>query len=199
DIKNPIEFSIDPDHPQQRVFFYVNETRAYNSGVEFEFRKSFDFLNGLSKEFNNISFFNNLTLVRSVIDSEDGRKTKSRNLQGQSPFVLNLGLVYENEQSGWGSSLVLNRIGRRIFTVGAPGGQPYQKDLMENPRTVLDAQISKNVGKLNIRFTLGDILQQDLVFYQDLNENGRYDKNGDNTIFKYNNGYTGTLSFTYKF
>ena len=48
-----------------------------------------------------------------------GSKAKQdRPLQGQSPYIVNIGLTYDNPENGWFGSAVFNRVGRRIAYVG---------------------------------------------------------------------------------
>ena len=63
-------------------------------------------------------------------------------------------------------------------------------------------------GKLGtVKLTLGDLLAQKTVFFQDLNNNGRYDakawtdvdKDGDNTLFSFTNGRQVTVTYSFKF
>jgi hypothetical protein len=50
-----------------------------------------------------------------------------------------------------------------------------------------------------MKFIVGDLLAQDLVFYQDLNKNGKYENGQDVGFNVWRNGFTTTLSFTYNF
>jgi len=66
-------------------------------------------------------------------------------------------------------------------------------------------QIAKNVGKTGMfRITLGDLLAQKSIFYQDMNHNGKYDSKevvdgGDNTLISFTNGRTVGVSYTFNF
>ena len=120
-------------------------------------------------------------------------------MQGQSPYVVNGGLTYASAEKGWNFSLSANKTGRRIAFVGAPKLAKYGLDIYENPRTIIDFQVAKQFKKFDIKFTLGDLLAQDLVFYQDIDDNKKYNAEKDNSIFNYNMGRTVSLSFNYKF
>ena len=66
----------------------------------------------------------NAAFILSTIDlsETDGNQTSSeRPLQGQSPWVLNLQILYEHEQTGTGLSLLYNAFGPRISEVGQSG------------------------------------------------------------------------------
>jgi hypothetical protein len=199
-ITNPVEFSIDLAQ-SFTTFTFENEKSAKVYGLEFELRKNFDFL-GPADLWKNIVIFSNLALVRSTLAFTEGtRATLNRPLQGQSPYVVNAGIQFDApDASGWFASVIVNRVGRRIAFVGVDKkfGDTRQ-DIYENPRTVLDVQAGKNIGKLNLKLTLGDLLRQDLVFYQDVDDNKRFDKATDRTMFRFVNGFTTTLSATYTF
>ncbi|MES2690447.1 MAG: hypothetical protein V4658_08595, partial [Bacteroidota bacterium] len=103
-----------------------------------------------------------------------------RPLQGQSNYLLNLGLNYTDPKTQIGINLLYNKIGRRIFTVqDVSGALP---NVWENPRDVIDLSISKRFfKKLDVKLTFSDLLAQDLVFYQDNNKNGAFDNDENNT------------------
>jgi dipeptidyl aminopeptidase/acylaminoacyl peptidase len=141
--------------------------------------------------------YGNYSLISSTvkIDTVDG-SIKDRPLQGQSPYVFNAGLVYQDNDKGWDAAVTINRVGRRIAYIA----NEEKQIIWENPRTIIDLSISKVIAKkLTIRFVAGDVLAQDLVFYQDLNTNKKYDKGGDVTAFRFQNGFTTTLSINFKF
>jgi hypothetical protein len=47
---------------------------------------------------------------------------------------------------------------------------------------------------MNLKFTLGDFLRQDQVFYQDVDDNKKFNAETDRRMFNYINGSTYTLS-----
>ncbi len=202
-IKNPVEFSIDLSQPFT-TFTYQNEKSATIYGLEFEVRKALDFM-GSAKVFDDLSVFSNLSLIKSQLSFDAESKAKAdRQLQGQSPYIINAGLQYENKDNGWFASVIGNRVGRRIAYVGVDGKYaPYRTDIYEAPRTVIDFQVGKNIKKMNVKLTVGDILRNDLVFYQDTDNSGKFEKStgtgGDRQMFLYNNGFTAALSFNYTF
>ncbi len=201
-IKNPVEFSIDISQPFT-TFTYQNEQSARVYGLEFEVRKNFDFINE-AKFFSDLLVFSNLAIIKSELTFEEGTQAKqNRPLQGQSPYLLNMGLQYENLESGWFGSAVLNRIGRRIAFAGVdPQFGDTRQDIYEEPRTVLDFQVGKNIGKFNLKLTLGDLLKQNLTYYQDANTDGKYSPdgpNGDRLMFQFKNGFTTSLTAGYTF
>lgn len=191
---NPVESQVGGSGT--RTFTYFNAKEANNYGVEFDARITFKRF-GSSPILERISLYGNYSLISSTvkIDTVAG-SIKDRPLQGQSPYVFNAGLVYQDADKGWDAAFTINRVGRRIAYIG----NEEKQIIWENPRTIIDLSISKVVAKkLTIRFVAGDILAQDLVFYQDLNTNKKYDKGGDVTAFRFQNGFTTTLSINYKF
>jgi hypothetical protein len=94
-------------------------------------------------------------------------------------------------------TLSANSIGDRISIVG----NINEPSLWEKGRTVVDFQISKTFfkGKGEIRLNAKDIFVQDLIFYNDLNDNQQYDKDKDLKIISRNFGNEFSASFSYKF
>ena len=144
-------------------------------------------------------------LMKSAMKFVEGSQAKQdRPLQGQSPYIANVGITYDGSERGWFSSLVFNRVGRRIAYVGVdPKISKNRQDIYEAPRSVIDLQVGKNIGKFNLKLTVGDLLKNDAVFYQDSDANGKYNagtgKDGDLLMFKYNNGLTFNLAVGYTF
>ena len=145
-------------------------------------------------------FFSNLALIKSKLTFEEASNAKQgRSLQGQSPYVINAGLQYENPRDGWFASAVFNRVGRRIAFVGVdPKFGDTRQDIYENPRSVIDVQVGKNIGKLNVKLTAGDLLRKNLVYYQDVDDSKDFNET-DRTLFKFTNGNTMALSLSYTF
>jgi TonB dependent receptor/CarboxypepD_reg-like domain/TonB-dependent Receptor Plug Domain len=199
-ILNPIEQSIDITQPTT-TFTYDNEKLANIYGLEFEVRKNLDFI-GEAKFLKDLTIYSNLSLIKSTLEFDPGAKAKqNRPLQGQSPYIFNAGIQYDNRNSGWFGSFAANRFGRRIAYVGVDEKfGATRQDIYEAPRTVLDLQVGKNIKRFNVKLTLGDLLHKDILYYQDTNANGKYSaEDKDLLMFKYNNGFTGTFSVGYIF
>ena len=202
-IANPVEFSIDVTQPFT-TFTYQNEQSAKIYGLEFEAKKNLDFISK-SDFFTHTSLFANLSLMKSALTFNAATQAKQdRPLQGQSPYIANVGLTYDGDANGWSASAVFNRVGRRIAYAGVdPKFGATRQDIYEAPRSVIDVQVGKTIGKLNLKLTVGDLLHNDLIFYQDANNSGKYEvsteANADRLMFKYNNGFTTSLSLSYTF
>ncbi len=202
-INNPIESSIDINQPFT-TFTFQNEKSAQVYGLEFEIKKNLDFI-GKAKVWHDLSIFSNLSIIKSKLTFREGSFAKQdRPLQGQSPYIVNAGLQYESQENGWFASAVVNRTGRRVAYAGVdPKNGDTRQDIYEAPRTVVDIQVGKNIGKMNLKLTIGDLLRQNLTFYQDADQDGQYTKsaaaNGDRLMFLYTNGFTANLSLGYNF
>ncbi len=175
---------------------FNNAISAQNYGAELELRCK---LSTFAKNWNqseNITLFSNLAYIYSEVDQSDLPGAIRRGLQGQSPYIINGGVTYSEPKSGIATTFLVNRIGRRIWLVG----QDQYKHTFEAPRTVLDWQVSKTFGKkIDLKLNISDILNQFDTFYQDQNENGRYDKNVDTKINQIKFGSNVSLAVTYKF
>jgi TonB-dependent receptor len=213
DIRNPIE-QVSNTASAIRSLLYTNGKKATNIGAELEYRFKLStiFNNDSIKWLSNTTLYTNLAYINSKVDvggaliaGEDG----IRPLQGQSPFIVNAGLQYLDYEKGWSTSISYNVVGRRILIVGSNDEPTY----WENPRHVLDFQIVKTFKeRLEIKLNVRDILAQNLIFYQDLNKNGKLDKNSesenknknhnknvDNVMINSNLAPTINVSISYKF
>lgn len=184
----------------RRTFSYSNAQSATSYGVEFETRLNLGMFE--IKQLQNFTFFANYSFIQSNVklspDTISGKSdiVTNRPMQGQSPYVFNAGIQYSNIKKHFDVTLNMNQVGRRIAYIG-----PNNADLIwEAPRTIFDASISKTFYKnLLVKLTLGDLLAQPLIFYQDLNKNGVFDEGKDVESFRYKYGSTIALSVGYTF
>lgn len=151
-------------------------------GVELEFRKSLDFINP------NFKFRLNTSLIESRQEigqvelnlREFYKRTgetisKTRNLQGQSPYLINSGLEYNNEEAGIQISLFYNVQGKTLQVVGLGD----TSDIYTDPFNDLNFNFRKVVGKgknKTINFKISNILG-------DTNESYFETYNATNQIF----------------
>jgi len=157
--------------------------------------------------FQKMALYGNMSLIKSSLHFEPGSQAKNdRPLQGQSPYIINGRLQYDDPDNGWTASVSYNLVGRRIAYVGVdPKYGDTRQDIYEDPRSVLDMQVGKTFGKLNVKLTLGDLLHQDLIYYQDANQDGKYTEStgaggsGDRLMYIYNAGFTTNLGLSYTF
>ena len=186
---NPIESIFQEAGGGTSLFSFQNVSKATAFGFEIEGRKK------LAKRF---TLQANGSYINSKID--DAALNVSRALQGQSPYIINTGLLYDVVEKGFNATVLFNQVGKRIYLVGdiqAGAGAP---DVYENPRALVDFQISKKFSnnKAEIRFTISDILNQRQIFYQNNNNNTEYDKANDATRFsrKFGTTYGVTLNYS---
>lgn len=185
--KNPLEAYINPASGDGSTYNLLNADEANGFGAELEFRKKLD----LNTALKNFTVQGNLSYIFNRVKSLD------RAMQGQSPYLLNAAIQYDIEKYGISSTLLFNQIGRRIALVGG-GDQP---PIWENPRPILDFQLAKKVLKKKgeIKMNIADIFNRQAIFYTDLNDNKKYDKNTDAFAIKRNYGTNVSLTFGYNF
>ncbi|MEH6309229.1 TonB-dependent receptor [Olivibacter sp. SDN3] len=195
---NPIETVFIPGAGSggAKTFSFGNAELAENKGIELEIRKS---LAGLT----NSKFLDDLTVLlnASYIDSKvklgdiANRQSDERPLQGQAPYLANVGLFYNNVKSEWQVNLLYNVIGRRIAYIGYEG----YPDIYEMPRNVLDLTVSKALNnKFSLKANFNDLLNQNYLLLQDGNGDGKYDRDNDQIIARYRSGRLFGLSLSYK-
>lgn len=162
--KDPIEYYFNRTGPATTTFNIQNSKAATAYGVELEFRKKLEFIG-----MNNFTFSGNLSYIYSKVEDT---VALSRPLQGQSPYLINFGLMYDHQKSGWQATLLFNQIGRRILFVG----NVDIPEIWENPRPLLDFQVAKKVlrQKGEVRLNVSDIINQRAYFYHDLNGDHKY-------------------------
>ena len=203
--KNPIESVLDAGSTSgSRSFTYSNAPGARNYGLELEARKSLAFLSANENSvWNDISLFGNLALIHSkmsiTIPTTHGDSTYSRVLQGQSPYVLNLGASANLSQWKTYITVLYNRIGDRLSVVG----NSYIPNLYEKSRDVIDLQVAVNVTKrLECKLNLGDLLHQNTIFYQHgtgTSETTSYSEKTDQVLTRIKAGSTLGISVHYQF
>ncbi len=158
-------FYKDFTNPIERVIINVNKEIQYKNvesatlyGAEFEFRKQLGFLGNWANKF---QMGTNVTLVQSsvdispeelkVIQAYDPNAKGSRELQGQSPFIVNIDFAYVNFDSGTDASIHYNIFGKRLSEVTEQGtpdvyeysrpdlGLVFSQKLMDNLKLKLSA------------------------------------------------------------
>jgi hypothetical protein len=158
--KNPIEMvSIGAGS----LFSFDNAMGATNYGLELELKKSLAFV-GLK----NLSVNMNASYIRSIVEFEDQEGERNRALQGQSPYVINAGFYYQNDDIGLSSNLMYNVMGKRILVAAQLNqGIVDVPDIYEMPRHVVDFALNKKIGKqLELKFGIKDLLSQHHITQQ---------------------------------
>jgi outer membrane receptor for ferrienterochelin and colicin len=186
--ENPIESIYNEGAGGSSLFSFQNVSKATAFGFEVEGRKK------LSTRF---TIQANGSYINSKID--DAALNVSRALQGQSPYLINTGLLYDVVEKGFNMTVLFNQVGKRIYLVGDLQAGASTPDVFENPRALVDFQISKKFAenKAEFKFTISDILNQRQIFYQNNNSNTDYDKNNDATRFSRKFGTTFGVTLNY--
>ncbi len=199
---DPIELRLNPSSVlDRRNYEYANADEAYSVGAEFEVRKGLDFI---SQHLDAFNVFANLTYIYSKVTlaSTSGTgdaSTSSRPLQGQSPYLVNLGLQYNSRNTVWNGSVLYNRIGQRLALVGINDlGFP---DIYERPRDQVDVQLAKKIfnKRGEIKVTWADLLNSAFYFYENIDSKKAFSTGTDRLFYSYKPGSTITLGFTYDF
>jgi TonB-dependent receptor len=164
--ENAIEETIQPGSVIARTFANARGI-ASNYGVEVELRKSFGFV---APELEPLMFSSNLSLVNSNITVTQGSLTDSRQMWGQSPYSLNLGLFYTAPVLNTSFNVGYNRIGSRIVQVAQLGLYEVRSGqsphVFELPRDVVDVSVMQPIGALELKLVVRDIFNQPLVWEQ---------------------------------
>lgn len=161
DLSSPIEEAVDVSSTPIRT--YANSSRAKNTGWEIEFRKTLDFL---GEYFANFMLSGNYTRIESSVEVVDEVtpgvfQTSTRPLQGQSPFMINLGFYFTEPATRTTLSVFYNKYGRRIDAVGTGVSEP---DIYEEPRDLVDVTISQPLlGMFEVKFSLKNLNGKDEV------------------------------------
>ncbi len=195
---DPIETNID-NGADNAVFLFNNADKAQNYGVEMEMRKSLAY-SSASRFLNNTQVVFNASYIISQIKlNNDGTlmEKETRPMQGQSPYVINAGLFYQDDESGMQANLQYNVFGKRIAFVGLPGVPTWY----EMPRHSLDLTITKKLSQhADIRFGISDILNAKMEIREDANlDNDVTDLNTNKVVRSFRNGQYVTLGFGFKF
>jgi len=196
--KDPIEFT-QASASGNLQFSYANAPKAYSYGVELEVRKSLASL-GVSKFLRNTSINLNTSLIKSEVNmgldpTQNRFQQNKRPLQGQSPYVVNLGVYYNDEASGWSANIGYNVFGNRIMAVGST----FFPSWVERPRQALDLQVAKMIGKkMEVKLNVQNVLNYQYRVYQDNDENHKIDEKIDDPIRTYKTGTLYSLSLNWK-
>jgi hypothetical protein len=198
--KDPIELRALAAGSVKRYQFQ-NAAEANTYGVEFEARKGLDFI---SSKLDVFSVFTNVTILTSSVKLAGigaGGQSQSfdRPLQGQSPYLVNVGLQYNSKGGKLNASILYNKIGQRLSLAGGKDQLIY--DIYERPRDLVDLQVALKVlkNKGEFRLTVSDIFNQPFYFYENIDSNTKFTRGTDRLWSSYTPGTTVTIGFTYDF
>jgi TonB-dependent receptor len=199
---NPIELVRIPEQQTSAEYQPRNVGTGRLFGAEFEFRNDFGFI---SEALEALSFNTNITVVHSAITMTDleynARKAyertgetigRTRDMAGQSPWVINAGISYTNNDIGTNVGLFYNVKGPTLFIVGT-GLIP---DIYTQPIHSLNFSYNQKLGKNKntvLEFQVSNLLNwKDQILYQSFN--------AENQVFSsVNPGITFSLGVNHKF
>jgi TonB-dependent receptor len=176
--------------------YFANAQKAKNIGIELEFRKGLGFLTKNENNFlNGVWISGNFSRIESKVYMQEFIGSDSiRPLQGQSPYIINSGLGWNNKKRTFSTSVSYNIVGPRIWVVG----NVQEPSIWESTRNIIDYQISGIIKKFEIKLNIKDVLAQKLTYFQDLDSNKKFTK-GDNDWQQINFGRTISLSVKFNF
>ena len=176
---------------------FENAKNAYSYGLEAEVRKSLLDLSE-NKFVQNLSLVLNAALVKSEVQLTDDRaayQPGKRAMVGQSPYVLNTGVYYQNDDRQLQFNVLYNVIGPRIFAAGSNQRQA----VYEMPRHQIDLSLTKGIGEhFEIKAGIQDLLNQKTRLIQDSNDDQKI-TDLDESFRAFRKGQYSTLGITYKF
>ncbi|MBD3234069.1 MAG: TonB-dependent receptor [candidate division Zixibacteria bacterium] len=190
--ENPIERAIKNDNGEIQ---YQNVDEAIVYGAEFEIRKKLNILHSTLSDF---SWGANLSLIHSEVDipqdelliirAYDPDADDTRPLQGQSPYILNIDLTYNNTDTKTLASVTYNVFGERLSEVSL-GGTP---DIYEQPRPILNFIFNQSImGNISLKASAKNILDSPMKKIHEF-------KGGEYIYHEYQTGRSITLGLSYE-
>ncbi|QRM88984.1 TonB-dependent receptor plug domain-containing protein [Lacinutrix sp. WUR7] len=151
DFKDPIELVSFPQASNQITVTNTGDARVL--GAEVEFRQALGFI---ANALEHLRFNANVSVIDSKLkmtDKEYGTRLAAaragenikdtRNMQGQSPLLINVGLDYGNDEKAFRAGLYYNVQGKTLEVVG----NGYVTDVYTKPFHSLNFTLNKAFGK----------------------------------------------------
>ncbi|BET67620.1 TonB-dependent receptor [Opitutales bacterium ASA1] len=193
DFVNPIEVVDTPSIGSERP---ANAPRGEVRGVEFEARMG---LGRFAQRLSSFSVGGNVSLVDSEVTIPDEEMASirmsypnagdTRELLGQSPYIVNFDVSYDDFERGTTATIAYNLQGRRLHLVTF-GALP---DIYEQPAGELDFVLSQRItSRLRLKFTAKNLLDPD--YEKTMSHAGR-----DYYYERFRRGRTFGLSLNYSF
>jgi TonB-dependent receptor len=211
DFENPIELYFQPGVGSGGTLSFIpgNAPHATSYGVEVDSRirighiaslitgDEYDPSNGILNQFTLVA---NASWIKSNIElskttSESGIDN-TRPMMGQSPYIINGGVFYQNDSIGLSVSAMYNVIGERVVVAGVPG----IPEVWEMPRHLVDLTVSKKFfDSFEVRFGVQDLLNQSVTWIQDANADGNLDREDDQQLQVFKRGTYFNFGIAYQF
>ncbi|HUW04620.1 MAG TPA: TonB-dependent receptor [Williamwhitmania sp.] len=198
--KDPIE-STYYENSGGYTYSFTNAKSANNIGAEIDLKKGLEAIGikNLSLSFNAAYIYSRVKFDQSNTLEHD------RPMQGQSPYLINAGLFYQNNKNTLNCGILYNVIGERIVGVGrvlANNPNISVPDIYELPRNLVDVTFNiKLTHFMSLSGAVKNILNDDVVLQQTAKFT---DSNGASQVRnqikqKYNPGRNYSLSLSFKF
>ncbi|MFV1883658.1 MAG: TonB-dependent receptor domain-containing protein [Balneola sp.] len=165
DLEKPMERVIRNDIGNNATSIQ-NVPKGRVQGVEFELRKRLGFL---TESLDNFTFAGNLTFVHSEVDIADieldfiraanPNASSTRQLFGQSPYIVNIDLQYQNDK-GLSTNLSFNRFGDRLSLATGNATPNVFERAYNTLNWNLNYQLTNN---LSLGAKIDNILNPDIV------------------------------------
>lgn len=201
EFENPIETVSLGDSDGNIMYTLRNAKEAKSEGFEIGFRKKLSFIDD---SLSNYFISGNYAKIKSTISLDQNSsdavindlRTKSRPMQGQSPYVINLSLGYDNIHTGRSAIFTYNEYGERLVSLGLNGENTY--DWYEQPFKKLDFVLKykindtydiseKKIG-YTLKFKISNLLDSEKKIMQ-----------GNSVVKSYKPGKSYNLSFSMKY
>jgi hypothetical protein len=187
DMKKPIEQVFVA--AASSAYSFQNAKEAQLFGVEADVQLS---ASHLARFLENLSFQGNFAWIESeveVVPEGIFQPTNlKRSLEGQAPYVLNLGLSYLPWE-GWEVGAFFNRFGERLTAAGGSG----LPDIFEQPRNSVDATVSLPLPQgVRMKLKGTNLLDAEYLFQQSDNGITRVQR-------QYTVGRTFSVGLSYEF
>jgi outer membrane receptor protein involved in Fe transport len=164
--KNPIEAHL-LEAGSGRNYTLGNAELAQSYGLEVDVRKSLSSLENAGKvlsSLRHIVVVFNVAFIKSELHSnETNARERVREMQGQSPYIINTGLFYDNPDKGLMLSVLYNIIGPRLMFVG----DDKTPHIIEMPRNLIDITLNKKIFKhVTLKLGVKDLFNQPVELRQ---------------------------------
>lgn len=197
---NPIEM-VYVDAGSGLQYSFNNAKAAKSMGIEVELRKSFENISAF-KYFNVVL---NASIINSKVEFPESQKAieKERPMFGQSPYIINSGIYYQNPNNGWMISILYNVIGKRIIVVGQrqQNSNDNIPDIYEMPNNLVDLTVTKKIGKFEIKAGIKDLLNEKNRYRQTFNlkdsQGKAFSRTLDSKVFQRGTVYSLGLSIKF--
>lgn len=166
DFTDPIIKAFNPTATIPELKF-INVDKANVIGFEFEARKRLAFISEKIKDF---TLATNFTLIKSETDIPEVEIRSSQAIDpsynltkrpfvGQSPYIINALIMYNNTKIGHESTLSFNVAGAKLYNIALYA----TPDVYEMPVPMLNFKTSQNIGKFVVlSFTARNILNSEI-------------------------------------